>query len=87
MLQIIHQRLTGYLFQLVCACKFLRDEQTPLWGVTPIRTWLPLTPNTVTVTLSPTINVSPTLRVKMGMVFSISYALPVVSHCKFLYKL
>src|SRR6185437_6395082 len=38
-----------------------------LGAVMPMRTWLPFTPNTVTVTWSPIIRVSPTRRVKINM--------------------
>src|SRR5690606_592500 len=36
-----------------------------------MRTWLPFTPNTVTVTSSPTIRVSPTRRVRISIPFSL----------------
>src|SRR5690606_33665562 len=44
----------------------------------PMRTWLPLTPSTVTVTASPIIRVSPTRRVRISMgVLSLADALGV----------
>src|SRR5690606_3690101 len=43
---------------------------TSLGALTPMRTWLPFTPNTVTVTSSPTIRVSPTRRVRISIPFS-----------------
>src|SRR5688500_498003 len=44
-----------------------RCTATSFGAVMPIRTWLPLTPSTVTVTESPIIRVSPTLRVRISM--------------------
>src|SRR5690606_1405313 len=43
---------------------------TSLGALTPRRTWLPLTPSTVTVTSSPTTRVSPTRLVKINILLS-----------------
>ena len=47
-----------------------RWTATSFGAVIPTRTWLPLTPSTVTVTESPIIRVSPTRRVRISIVHS-----------------